>query len=568
MMSRPLSSLFPLAALLAGDLLAQSFTYTDFSNPSTLALLGNAAPSGTALRLTANASNQTGWAWHRTAMPVLAGFDTTFTFRITPPAVGTKAEGMAFVLHDDPNGIATLGGTVWGMGYGSGSNSAPGIRNSIAVELDTFQDGFLSDSSANELTIHTRGPVGNHENEQYSIGRASPGQVLSDGQVHTLRIRYVPGTIDLFVDNATTPILSRAFSFLTGGLYANGTPALPPTLASGAAFLGFCATTGAGTLTEQVDILSWSWTSTSLNDPCYAGTAGQDTLSIAGSTGGPLRKVALATFQPFTIGMQAPTSFGPGAPWVLLLSTAPNPGAPGTALGFGNLCMPPFGGSELILADSTGQLGPLVGAAPFTIPIPAGIVTSSLDVTVQGVIGVTASPFALAVTNAIDVAFRPAPAPTISSVAPLSALPGQTITVTGSRILAGATLLMNGAPFATISSTPTAITFAYPAGLPCGSQVAILNPDGQSATSGLNPVPNVTGASFSSGVAAGNQLYLINGSGFAPGTTVTIGGALAAPISASTVTVLVRTPPGTVGVASVVITTPGGCTATTTYTYL
>jgi hypothetical protein len=164
------------SVLLATGLVAQSFTYTDFSSTAQLSLLGNTAQSGTALRLTANSSNQTGWVWRQGALPVVAGFDTTFTFRVTPPAVGTKAEGMALVIHDDPNGTATQGGTVWGMGYGVGANSAVGIRNSIAIEFDTYLDGFLSDSSANELTIHTRGAQGNNENEQYSIARATPAQ--------------------------------------------------------------------------------------------------------------------------------------------------------------------------------------------------------------------------------------------------------------------------------------------------------------------------------------------------------------------------------------------------------
>ena len=204
------SAPFLTAALAAAGLSAQTFNYPDFASTAQLALLGNATQSGTALRLTANTSNQTGWAWRNTPVPVAAGFDTTFTFRITPPTVGTKAEGMALVIHDDLLGAAVMGGTIWGMGYGTGSNAAIGIRNSIAVELDTFQDGFLSDTSANELTIHTRGSQGNHEHEQWSIARATPAQNLSDGQVHTLRVRYVPGTIEVFVDNSATPAITRA----------------------------------------------------------------------------------------------------------------------------------------------------------------------------------------------------------------------------------------------------------------------------------------------------------------------------------------------------------------------
>lgn len=559
------------ALALSASLAAQSFTYTDFSNVASLNLLGSAAQSGTSLRLTANASNQTGWAWHRTAMPVIAGFDTTFTFRITPPTVGTKAEGMALVIHDDPNGIATQGGTVWGMGYGTGANTAVGIRNSIAIELDTYLDAFLGDTSANELTIHTRGSQGNHENEQYSIARATPTTNLSNAQVHTLRVRYVPGTIEVFVDNAATPSITRAYSLVSGGLYASGAAAPAPTLASGTAFLGFCATTGAGSLTELVEILSWSWTSTSLVDACYAGAPGAEVLRVNGQSGGPLRTVTLPTWQPFSIDVLSPTPFGNSAPWILLGSLFPNPGSPAALSPFGPMCMEvaPFGIGTLILADAFSSPNPYLpaGPTPYSIQLPTGAVPFVLDITLQGVIATNASPLTFGVTNAIDLEFRNAPAPTITSVAPLSAQPGQTVQITGTSFLNGATLAVNGAAVPTITRTATTITFAYPAGVPCGSSLLVQNVDGQSASSAINPNPVVTSTALSSGTAAGGQLFLISGQGFAQGTTVTIGGAAATIQTVSATSVLVRTPAGTPGVAPVVVTTPGGCVVNTTYTY-
>jgi len=566
----------PHAALCAFALLAplaaQTFTYTDFSSTAGLALLGNAAQSGTALRLTAQASNQTGWAWRQTAVPAIAGFDTTFTFRITPPVGATKAEGMALVIHDDPNGTATMGGTVWGLGYGNGASASVGIRNSIVVEYDTYQDLNFGDTSANELTIHTRGATGNHENEQYSIARTTPAQVLSNGQIHTLRVRYVPGTIDVFVDGAAAPSISRAFSLVTGGLYANNTPAPGTNLANGTAFVGFCAATGAGTLTELVEILSWTWTSTPLDHPCYAGSLGQDTLTIAGSSGGPLREVQLATWQSFGIGIASPPAFGPGAPYVLFLSLLPQPGAPGTQLGFGQTCFPvlPMGATELVLADTFGLFPAVLPAlpTPYTINLPPGVVTSPLAFTMQAVTIASASPFALGVTNAIDVSFVPSLPPAITTVVPLSALPGQPITITGTRFLPGFVLTVNGTPVAPTTSSATQIVFPYPAGLACGSQLAVVNPDFQSATSPLNPQPTVTGTLLGSGVAAGNQIFIIQGTGYAAGTTVTVGGAPAVILSVVPATVTVRTPPGTPGVQPVVLTTPGGCSATTSYTYL
>ena len=96
--------------LLCAAVSAQSFSYPNFSSTAQLNLLGNSTQAGTAVRLTANASNQTGWLWRNTAVPILNGFDTTFTFRILPPPFGTKAEGFAMVIQNDPSGANATGG--------------------------------------------------------------------------------------------------------------------------------------------------------------------------------------------------------------------------------------------------------------------------------------------------------------------------------------------------------------------------------------------------------------------------------------------------------------------------
>lgn len=562
-----------LAALcVAFSLPAQSFTYTDFSSTASLNLLGSTQQLGNALRLTGYVSNQTGWAWHQTAMPVLAGFDTTFTFRITPPTVGTKAEGMALVIHADPAGPNAMGGTVWGMGYGNGANSSVGIRNSIAIEIDTYLDGFLGDTSANEVTIHTRGTNGNHEHEQWSIGRTTPAVNLSNGQVHSLRVRYAPGTIEVFVDGSATPSITRPYSLTTGGTYLTGNPAGAPNMPNGTAWLGFCATTGANTLVELVDILSWSWTSTPLVDACYVGSPGADVLRVDGSAGNYLRQVSLATYQPFAIQLQAPPAFGAGAPYVLFLSLQPTPGAFGTALGFGNTCMPvlPLGPNELVLADTFGLFPALLpaGPAPFTFALPPGVVPFPLDFTLQAVVASSLQPLGFGVTNAIDVKVRTSQPPTIAIVNPLSAQPGQTVTVSGSNFVPGTQLAIDGVPQPILSQTPLQLTFAYPAGLSCDRTLSVVLPDGQGLSVPFNPTPVVTSTLLGSGTAAGNQIFIVQGTGFSAGSTVLIGGAPAIILSASATAVTVRTPPGTPGVATVIVTTPGGCQATTSYTYL
>jgi hypothetical protein len=110
-------------------------------------------------------------------------------------------------------------------------------------------------------------------------------------------------------------------------------------------------------------------------------------------------------------------------------------------------------------------------------------------------------------------------------------------------------LLVNGVPTPILQQGPTQISFSYPAGVPCGSQLRVQNIDGQGVNSGLNPNPIVTSTALAVGTSAGGQLFLISGQGFAQGSTVTIGGAAATVQSASATSVLVRTPAGSPGVA-------------------
>jgi Legume lectin domain/IPT/TIG domain len=565
------SILLPIVTL-AATAAAQSFQYPSFASTSGLTLLGTTAQVSGAMRLTTvNGLNQTGLFWHNNRLPVASGFDTTFTFRITTPSATARAEGMAFIIQDDPLGTAAIGGSVWGIGYGV--NGSTGIRNSIAVELDTYQDTtLLGDTSANELTIHTRGSLGNNENEQYSIGRNTPSVLLSNGQVHTIRVVYVPGSLDVYVDNAATPAIHAAYDLAAGGRYLNNAVAPGLSLSTGTVLAGFSATTGgANSLTETVEILSWSWTSTPLTDPCFAGTFANNTLTIDGSAGNYLRRVPLFAGQPFRVEMASPTGSPAGMPFVLLATPLPSPGALGTALPFGSMCFPvlPIAPPVFAIADSFGVVPALLPASttPWLLQVPPSLLLQPLELTLQAVVASNLNPFSLGISNAITVAITQAPAPVITSVSPLSAAPGARITVTGTGFVPGCTVELNGSPVTPVAVTTTAINIDYPAGLPCSSQVAVRNPDGRAAAAAINPVPTVTSTVLGSGPAAGNATFVVQGNGFAVGTTATIGGAAATISSISATSIVMRTPPGTPGVAQVVLTTPGGCQATTTYTY-
>ncbi|MBL8754330.1 MAG: IPT/TIG domain-containing protein [Planctomycetes bacterium] len=565
---------FRLGCLLSSgmaSLVAQSFSYPDFANPAQLQMLGNASLVAGALRLVPNAPFQGGWAWRQTPVSLTFGFSTTFTFRIAPSAAGTRGEGLAFVLHGDPLGAQATGGAAWGLGYGSGSNAAIGIRRSLVVEIDTYRDVFLGDTSANEVSLHSAGVNGNSELESASLVRATPATLLADGLPHTLQIAYVPGLVEVFLDGASTPLLSRAWNHANGGTLASGGAVGGLGLANDQAWLGFCATTGSGGLTQLVEIASWSCVVDPGPDPCYQGTFPANLLTVQGQSGGATRTVRLGAGQSFAIGVGAPAG-GSGLPYVLFASLAPQPGAFGTQLGFGQTCFPvlPASANELVVVDTFGVLPGLLGGAPapYSIGLPPGLGLTPLDFTLQAVLASSLAPFTLGVTNAIDVEFRPVPAPTATGVVPTSAATGATCSISGSGFLPGLTLSVGSLSIAPIQVTPTQVTFAYPGGLACNSTMLVRNPDGQQATIGINPQAAITNMSVASGPAAGGSLVVLQGSGFAAGTTVTVGGAPANLLAVSTGVVVFNTPPGTPGPKPVVVTPPGGCAAQSTFTYL
>src|SRR5215831_4554252 len=122
-------------------------------------------------------------------------------------------------------------------------------------------------------------------------------------------------------------------------------------------------------------------------------------------------------------------------------------------------------------------------------------------------------------------------APTVTGVSPSSgpAAGGTAITINGTNFASGATVTLGGTAATNVvvvsASQITATTAAHAAGV---VNVVVTNSDGQSATltNGYTYVaaPTVTGVSPSSGPAAGGTAITINGTNFASGATVTLGG--------------------------------------------
>jgi hypothetical protein len=155
----------------------------------------------------------------------------------------------------------------------------------------------------------------------------------------------------------------------------------------------------------------------------------------------------------------------------------------------------------------------------------------------------------------------------LTQVSPVSVAAGGAIVVTGSGFLPGATVSIGGVAAQVTSVTPTSVSCINPGGISCDTTITVTNPSGQSGSLPFNPKPTITGVSGASGPAVGGAIFIVSGSAFHAGTTVTVGGQPATINFQSTTVLACTTPPGAPGQAAIVVSLAGGCSASSTYTY-
>lgn len=206
------------------------FSHLSFNPPPSLALQGSAAFAGNRVQLTPFPGSR-GGVWFPTKRFLQYGFDTTFQFRM-----GSSPEGVAFVIQNN---------VLPGLGRGAGGLGYEGLVSSIAVEFDARQNPEFSDLSGAHVSIQSRGATTNSPIASASLASAA-ASALTDGNIHTARVRYVPGTLEVFLDDTNTALVTAAVTV---------TNLFP--LDNGQAWFGIVAANSAtGGLHE---ILTWSF---------------------------------------------------------------------------------------------------------------------------------------------------------------------------------------------------------------------------------------------------------------------------------------------------------------------
>ena len=94
------------------------------------------------VRLTDDAPNQAGSAYTTSIFrnTDYFPFESFFEYEIIPGQDETVADGIAFVIHFDPDGVEAISSVGGGLGiYNGYPESGPGgIRNALIIEIDTF----------------------------------------------------------------------------------------------------------------------------------------------------------------------------------------------------------------------------------------------------------------------------------------------------------------------------------------------------------------------------------------------------------------------------------------------
>ncbi|MEX2230384.1 MAG: IPT/TIG domain-containing protein [Dehalococcoidia bacterium] len=399
--------------------------------------------------------------------------------------------------------------------------------------------------------------------------------VVSATQVKAVTPAHALGTVDVTVTNP-----DGLSATMHNGFTYSATPPDPLTISSVSP--GISAANGGTTIaisgTGFIDGMAVSFG----NYPAAGVVLQSSTLMLVTTPAGPTGTVSIIVTDPsgraalsngFSFAgavTTTPTTTTPGQPVLASVTPATGPASGGTAVsiagaGFSSPAAVSFGGvpaTNVTVVNST-----LINAT--TPPGALGSVVVLVAASGGQVGGLTAG-FTYAQTR-----------PVVNAVTPATGViaGGTTITITGTGFAAGAAVSVGGAAATNVAVvSATQITATTPAGVAGPAAVLVTSADG--GISGLasgftyagdgaatpppttGDIPTITSVTPASGSASGGTAITIAGSGFVPGATVRVGGAVADGTAViSSTQIVATTPAGTAGNTSLIVTNPDGVSA-------
>jgi hypothetical protein len=216
-----------LAAAALSNVARADFTFPNFTGAPVNPVANSSVLANGDLQLTPVATFMIGDAWHAVAQRLDTGFSTSFRYSIDG---GSGADGLAFVIQPASNVLVG--------GYGGFLGQSAGVAGA-SVNFRSYQ--------YNAAEVHASAT---DVDPLYGTPLASVP--LDVRGVHDVRIDYFPGSLHVYFDGSSTPLLVAAIDLTNFG----GASLLDP---NGMAFIGFGA--GTGGVTDDHRIQSWSFIS-------------------------------------------------------------------------------------------------------------------------------------------------------------------------------------------------------------------------------------------------------------------------------------------------------------------
>lgn len=172
--------------------------FPTFDSSFGLNLNGTASIADSELQLTSTGTQQAGTAFYEGSIAVdsSTSFQSAFSFRIGGGSGSGGADGMTFLLQNDPDGVDALGGPGGNLAYEN-------IINSVAIEFDTHLNA--GDSAGNTLAVVINGDV------QNAVAEAPALFDLNDGTQYYAWVDYNGDSDVLAVylsDSAEKPVFA------------------------------------------------------------------------------------------------------------------------------------------------------------------------------------------------------------------------------------------------------------------------------------------------------------------------------------------------------------------------
>ena len=186
-----------------------SFDYSKFSS-SNFQLNGSADTKNGSIKLTDASKRENGSAWYKEAVPIGEGFTVDYSFQLNYGSIGSctddgslpGADGLAFVIQNA--GTNSVGYTDWGLGY-------EGLKNSLAVEYDTFYNPTQGDVNGNHIAVQSGGQYANssYHTSLYKLGINNDVLTMNpQGGIYYSRVEYSKTAKKLLVYFNDKPIYS------------------------------------------------------------------------------------------------------------------------------------------------------------------------------------------------------------------------------------------------------------------------------------------------------------------------------------------------------------------------